>query len=73
MKYLKLGFTQNTEIRFIDPDTRRWMWYLAFYGRGTSLEVLDILSANNKEIYAKCIDGETCVIDANAVVILGWN
>ena len=72
MKYLKIGFTDNTEVRFIDPDTRRWMWYMSFYGRGSSIEVLDILGANTKEIYARCMDGETCVIDTNVVKILGW-
>lgn len=72
MKYLKIKFAGDTEVRFIDPDTRRWMWYASFYGRGSTMEVLDILGANEREVYLKCLDGETCVVDLGLAVILGW-
>jgi hypothetical protein len=68
-KYIRITFTKPTEVKFIDPDTGRRMWYASHYGRGTHIDVLDFLSGNGLEIHVKCLDGETAVLETQAVQI----
>lgn len=63
----KFVFTEPTEVGFIDPDTMRKQWYLCYYGKGTGMEVADVLSGNSQHIFALCTDGEIVVVPSKAV------
>ena len=65
----KISFTQATEVGFIDPETMKRQWYVCYYGRGTSMEVADILSGNTQHIFAICTDGEIVFMDTMVVRI----
>mgnify|MGYP000879960385 CR=1 FL=1 len=65
----KISFTENTEVGFIDPVTMKKQWYLCYYGRGTSMEVADILSGNTQHIFAICTDGEIVFVETKAIRI----
>lgn len=69
-KYIRVMFTENTDVGFIDPDTRRKMWYQCWYGRGTHIDVDEILSGNTQEILVLCMDGEIAILQSKAVKIL---
>jgi hypothetical protein len=69
MNYIRITFIQDTEIKFIDPDTGRMAWYGSDYAKGTSIDVVDVLSGNAKEIRVKCMDGEIGVLETAAVRI----
>jgi hypothetical protein len=63
----KITFTENTEVEFINPDTMKKEWYKCYYGRGTSMEVADLLSGNTQRIFAICADGE--IVFMNTMVV----
>lgn len=63
----KITFTENTEVEFINPDTMKKEWYKCYYGRGTSMEVADLLSGNTQRIFAICTDGE--IVFMNTMVV----
>lgn len=65
----RIGFTEATEVGFIDPETMKRQWYVCYYGRGTSMEVADILSGNTQHIFAICTDGEIVFMDTMVVRI----
>lgn len=65
----KITFTEATEVGFIDPETMKKQWYLCYYGRGTSMEVADLLSGNTQYIFAICTDGEIVFVNTRVVRI----
>lgn len=65
----KIVFTEATEVGFIDPETMKKQWYLCYYGRGTSMEVADLLSGNTQYIFAICTDGEIMFVETKAIRI----
>lgn len=65
----KILFLKDTKVDFLDPKTGKKEWYGSDYWRGTSMEVADILSGNSTTIHAKCLDGETAVLETEAVQI----
>lgn len=66
---LKILFLKDTKVVFLNSKTGKREWYGSDYWRGTSMEVADILSGNPVTIRAKCLDGETAVLETEAVRI----
>jgi len=65
----KITFTDSTDAEFINPDTMKREWYKCYYGRGTSVEVYDLLSGNTQHIFAICTDGEIMFVETRVVRI----
>lgn len=64
----KVIFLRDTEVTFLDYKGRK-QWYGSDYWHGTTLVVSDILSGNHKTILVECLDGETGVLETEAVKI----
>lgn len=64
----KITFLKDTEVTFLDKKGRK-QWYGSDYWNGTTLEVSDIISGNYKTILVECLDGETGVLETEAVRI----
>lgn len=69
LRRFKFFFTNSTEVGFINPDTMKKEWYTCYYGKGTSLEVADLLSGNTQKVFALCTDGEIVFVDTNVIKI----
>lgn len=65
----KIKFTEPTDVHFINPQTMKQEWYKCWYGRGTSIDVADILSGNTKHIFAVCTDGEIMFVETKDIRI----
>jgi hypothetical protein len=63
----KVTFTKNTDVKFADPRTGKVQWYGSDYGKGTSMEFIDFLSGNEREIRVLLVDGEVGILDPQAV------
>lgn len=69
----KISFTEQTDVSFINPDTMRQESYKCWYGKGTSLEVADLISGNTHHIFALCTDRELVMVDSKSVRIESIN
>lgn len=69
LRKFKFLFTSPTEVGFINPDTMKREWYTCYYGKGTCLEVAELLSGNPQSIFALCTDGEIVFVDSKSIRI----
>jgi hypothetical protein len=65
----RFRFTAPTDVGFINPDTMRKEWYQCYYDKGSTLEVVDLLSGNHNHIFAFCTDGVIVFVDTMAVKV----
>lgn len=64
-----IEFHKNSAVNFYNLRGQK-EWYGSDYGRGTKLEVIDIISANRSHVYCLGIDGETVEVPLDAVNII---
>ena len=61
---IRVEFTGNTFMRFMNPTTRKMEWYGNDMCDGHRIEFLDVVERNPKTLILRCLDGEYAVVDA---------
>lgn len=67
MKIIKVQWTRDSEIGFINPDTMKREWYGSDMAAGSTMEFADVVSGNPKEIRLLCGDGEIGTVDPETI------
>jgi hypothetical protein len=60
---IKVTFTDDTLVRFINPETNRLEWYSCHYWKRDTMPLLSLLRGDTNNIYCLCTDGEIAVFD----------
>lgn len=60
---IKVTFTDDTLVRFINPETNRLEWYSCHYWKRDTIFLTALLFGDVKNIYMLCTDGEIAVFD----------
>lgn len=68
MKYVV--FTQDSILRFQDPETMKIQWYKSDVFYGEKVEICDVVSGCETSICVKLIDGEYGLVNPNHIRLI---
>lgn len=66
---ITIQMTQDSNMKFIDPETKKQQWYSTDMLVGHTMEFKDIKVATNKNVTFVCLDDELALLPLQSFLI----